>query len=195
MSILNDNERWGYFRHEYKRELPAIMEASRRHKVGRISPYFIDWVRYFTPIEEIAWGSIRYCGLPVYPQFPVLNYFVDFANPYYKIGIELDGKEWHDAVKDPKRDARLAEQGWLIFRITGRECYLKYETPCELFERDASEDKKQEAIEHWLLNTCDGVITSINNIFFRDDPDAYGGLCRQSVEAHCGVSFATWNLK
>jgi len=38
-----------------------------------------------SPIEFNVWSDIRSNGLMFYPQFPVLNYFIDFADPIRKI--------------------------------------------------------------------------------------------------------------
>jgi very-short-patch-repair endonuclease len=97
----------------YKSYLPSILSAA---KTGRsIDPNIVQWE--FTHIEDIAWGEIRALGLPFYPQFPVLNYFADFADPLRKIVIELDGKKFHNKQKDDIRDKRMRDEGWKIHRI------------------------------------------------------------------------------
>lgn len=86
----------------------------------RISPYSlgIDWMGIFTPIEDNVWSEIRYLGLPLYPQFPVGNYFIDFADPVRKIGIEVDSVQWHkNHQKDQEREINLKKMGWDIYRI------------------------------------------------------------------------------
>lgn len=106
----------------YKSYLPSILSAA---KIGRsLDPNIVEWE--FTHIEYSAWCEIRALGLPFYPQFPVLNYFADFADPLRKIVIELDGKKFHDKQKDDARDKRMRDGGWKIHRITSStaECYL-----------------------------------------------------------------------
>lgn len=77
-----------------------------------------------TPIESNLWHMIRMFGLEMYPQFPVGKYYLDFANPFYKIALEADGKV-HNLEEVRERDMRrtmeLGEAGWKIYRITGRE--------------------------------------------------------------------------
>jgi len=98
----------------YKSYLPSILSAA---KIGRsIDPNLVEWE--FTYIEDIAWYEIRALGLPFYPQFPVLNYFADFADPLRKIVIELDGKKFHNKQKDDVRDKRMRDDGWEVHRIT-----------------------------------------------------------------------------
>lgn len=105
---------------------PLIMERSAKHPAGWISPYVsnIHWGSLFTPIEEDTWQNIRCFGkVPLYPQYPVLNYFLDFGNPFLKIGIECDGREFHlDKEKDRIRDTNLRKQGWRIYRMPGSDC-------------------------------------------------------------------------
>lgn len=91
----------------------------------RLSPYDIyDWSLVFTPIEDNVWRDIRYLCLPMYPQFPVGKYWIDFADPHKKIGIEADGKMHNERrEKDRDRDADLRRLGWRIFRIPGRHTF------------------------------------------------------------------------
>lgn len=87
-----------------------------------IDPYEVDWTHLFTPIEASIWHEIRHYGLVMYPQLPVGPYFVDFGNPHAKVAIECDGKLYHDTAKDAIRDGVLAERGWRVYRISGRDC-------------------------------------------------------------------------
>lgn len=111
--------RWSILRQAYALQLPLILAAREKSDKNRVSPNFLDWD--FTPIEFNAWRDIRWLCLPLFPQFPVGNCFIDFADPYLKIGVELDGRDYHSVEKDEPRDAKLWEQGWRIFRIPGRE--------------------------------------------------------------------------
>ena len=43
---------------------------------------------------------------------------------------------------------------------------VKYLNNSELDEQDISGTEKQDAIEHWILNTCDGLIQSIKYWYF-----------------------------
>lgn len=105
----------------YKRALPKMLGGVR------MSPYsFHDngWFGDFTPIEDNVWSDIRYLGLPFFPQYPVLNYYIDFADPVKKIGIEVDGKKWHtDKQADNYRQKRIENEGWTIIRIKGRDTF------------------------------------------------------------------------
>jgi len=110
--------RFNAIRDVYEVVTPGILETEGRH-----DPYFVDWMSVMTPIECNLWCDIRGFGLPYYPQYPVGRYFVDFADPIRRWALEADGKEWHDAEKDAKRDQKLGMMGWRVFRFTGRETY------------------------------------------------------------------------
>lgn len=77
-----------------------------------------------TPIECWMWEEMRNNRIVMYPQYPILGIFLDFANPKAKVAIECDGKQFHlDWKKDAARDARLKAIGWTVYRFTGRECW------------------------------------------------------------------------
>jgi len=78
-----------------------------------------------TMIERLVWTEIKCHGLPMYPQFPAMGYFLDFADPIKKIAIEADGKRWHkDKEKDARRDFVLESAGWEIYRIQGKDTFF-----------------------------------------------------------------------
>lgn len=114
---MND---WNALRKFYKNHMDEIMD-SHPSQYG-IDLYWWEDMVEMTPIERGMWCDIRCAGVVMYPQFPILNVFVDFANPHLKIAIECDGKQWHDPVKDAERDARLNAIGWTVYRFTGSEC-------------------------------------------------------------------------
>lgn len=97
----------------------------------RQDPYkFSDWFEWLTPIERNVWSDIRYLGLPFYPQFPVGKYFLDFADPFKKIALEIDGKVHLDAEvkeKDKHKDTYLEKNGWTVIRIQGWKTYKSRE--------------------------------------------------------------------
>lgn len=126
MTIYHQNN-WDALRWHYDLYMPEIMDADPW--VYGIDPY--AWEEPFgmvnmTPIERLMWCDIRQTGIVMYPQFPVLNFFLDFANPVAKVAIECDGREFHDPRKDDERDARLSEIGWTVYRLTGSQIVREY---------------------------------------------------------------------
>ena len=159
-------------------ELPHVVADL---KAGNgFDPYFVDWTRWFTPIEWDAWHTIRRLGLPLFPQIPVGRYFVDFGDPVQRIAIECDGREWHDREKDQKRDEALSAQCWKVYRVTGRECHRG--------GVDWSEHPSKERIQDWLFNSSDGVISSVGRVFYGrgssriDIGDAMQNLAKHSYQ-------------
>jgi hypothetical protein len=192
LSAITD--KWGYIRQGYMEHMPDIMAAARKNRRGWIAPYFYDWSTYFSPIEEVAWHAIRgHYGIPLYPQFPLFNFFVDFANPYVCVGVEMDGKAYHDEAKDRVRDELLVKYGWRIFRIKGAECFREYKLPIEMEEEGVPEDDRYAEIENWLMNTCDGVIKAIEVVYFRAaakrDGYAHLDLALRTLDKHRLVDF------
>lgn len=163
-----------------------------QHKDTWHSSYPIDWPSFMTPIEFRAWGSIRSKGRVVlYPQYPALNYHLDFGNPGLKIGLELDGKKFHDKERDAERDSKLKAIGWTIYRISGSEMMKEdYKEWFEINEMEF-EDDKIEALREWILHSGDGVIEAIKLIHFTGFKDSedymynkYISYCHETLENH-----------
>lgn len=148
---------------------PEIMQGHEKSPSKFYTSYPIDWSRIFTPIESMAWHSIRTKGRVVlYPQYPALNYHLDFANPGYKIVLELDGKNFHKRDRDFIRDLELKQNGWTVYRITGAEMHINdYKDWFDIEEEGITEqDDKIECIKDWILNSGDGVIEAIKQVHF-----------------------------
>lgn len=131
--------------------------------------YPIDWIPHFSPIESMAWGEIRYLGLPFWPQFPIGQYFADFADPIKKIVIECDGKEFHSREKDKPRDAFMNANGWTVYRISGADCNRIITPPWEeIADKDIDRDSHQarSLYDHWFHKSIDGLVMSIAVIHY-----------------------------
>lgn len=101
----------------------AQLKAAKKNEWA-IDPYAWDTgLIQMTPIESWLWHDLRAVDAVMYPQYPVAGFFVDFANPKAKVAIECDGEEYHqDEAKDAKRDAKLRDSGWTVYRISGKDC-------------------------------------------------------------------------
>jgi len=180
-------------RKHYEREMPAMMAEYKSTGNMVHDPYQLDFTGYSTHIEDYAWQAIRGYGVPMFPQFPVLNFFIDYANPFKKIGIECDGKQWHDPVKDAKRDAKLEAQGWTIYRIEGWKCKKIMAEPWESFLNDDGERFNFENpmhlkyAEEWFTTTSDGIILSIGLNHFENGfalNENYWRFIEQTLSMH-----------
>lgn len=148
---MNDVPSWKLKR-ERIREAYALCEKDLVNGIRR-SPYDlgIDWE--FSPIEYNVWGAIRFLGLPLYPQYPVGPYFVDFGDPKRKIAIEVDSIRWHkDKKKDQERDHQMRKLGWKVFRIPSR---MTYKTRTDFEDESGQVDEdfyREECAEGYLVD-------------------------------------------
>jgi len=160
----------------------------------RCDPYFYHWK--FTPIEEEAWNGIRRFGLRLYPQVPVGGVFIDFGDPYLKIGLELDGEKFHDEDRDRSRDMRLWEQyQWRIFRIKGCEIFRYEHPPTEPgFANDAARgsDEYNRELHRFAHATGDGVLWAMYAIFYnsRHPNDEEREIALESLDIHRLIDFS-----
>lgn len=165
-----------------------ILKTFRESKVLWAASYPIDWSTLFTPIEFLAWNAIRSKGrIVLYPQYPVLNYHVDFANPGLKIILEVDGKLYHDPKKDLLRDNKLRDAGWTVYRISGREMVnTKFKDWQSFRDEDIDDDDEKINYMHdWLTKSGDGVIEAIKIVHFMEDHSHF-------YETNLGERFITY---
>jgi very-short-patch-repair endonuclease len=162
---MSDFKQFLNIRKAYAAVMPEWLATYEATGDMRHDPYFMDW--QFTPIERNVWGDIRQLGLPFFPQLPALNYFLDFGNPFLKIGIECDGKAWHDADLDRARDKRLAADGWMIFRLEGHECCRIIDT--DAYDEDESNHDKPD-LDGYYGTTSEGLLRAIKYTYFANEP-------------------------
>jgi very-short-patch-repair endonuclease len=97
----------------YRHYLPSILETAKSGHL--LDPNIITWE--FSPIEDATWHQIKTLGLPFYPQFPILEYFADFADPFRKIAIEVNRRELHSTRSHNIRKKLMRQAGWEVYRI------------------------------------------------------------------------------
>lgn len=156
---MNENIRKA-IREIYKNYLPILL----KQKPSRIDPYIFPFDIPMTPIEENVWGDIRNIGLPFFMQVPVGPYFIDFGDPINKIGIEVDGKEFHqDLEKDESREKELNGMGWIIYRIPGNVTFKTRQDyiPDGYAESEHDEGDLQKRLESFYSECAEGILTQI----------------------------------
>lgn len=118
---------WQMIKEYYDLMNPKIFSEDRNE--WGIDPYAWDTgLITMTPIERWLWSDIRHADAVLYPQYPAHGFFLDFANPVAKVGIECDGRAFHlDKEKDAKRDAILQSHGWKVYRISGSDCMKDFD--------------------------------------------------------------------
>lgn len=177
----------------YEQNNSDIMAHHATGNVNMYRAYPCDWSQIMSPIELTAWQVIRSRGrLPLYPQYPVGKYFLDFGNPFRKIGVELDGKDYHDKAKDYKRDMELRSVGWDIIRITGSE--MNKMPACDvsrLFEDENQRFEDFGRLRGYLTNTGEGILDAVRCVYFGGRPEVpeeleheYIAYCQRTIEDH-----------
>jgi len=137
--------------------------------------YDVKSEKSLTPIEIGVYETIQYYNLPLLPQYPINNYFVDFGDPIRKIAIEVDGKYFHlDKRKDEVRQKEIEAEGWTFYRIQGKHTYFpiyeyyKYLTKSEM--EYASNEELDEFIDKHKNSNSDCLITYLNKTIYDSDP-------------------------
>lgn len=76
----------------------------------------VPWIHYRYPLCIIVpWGWYR--DNFIEREIMVAGFVIDFGNVKQRLGIEIDGRGYHDIVADHDRDEILARHGWVIMRI------------------------------------------------------------------------------
>lgn len=188
-------ERWDALKKIYAIIEPEILDSG----VYWSDPYFFDFCQGQSPIEYLLWQDLRSNLVGMYPEYPVLKYFVDYWNPTLRIGIEADGKRWHDRQRDCLRDTEIFQKtGGLIFRVTGAECY-RGEPPWERHDAfDLDSETYDRLLADWYLRTSSGVVRAVSVVFggleTRDD-DYERTLAEETLKRHCLVPQAYFAAK
>jgi very-short-patch-repair endonuclease len=139
-SGLEDSERTAMMFAFYRlmgKTYEMLGESLKKHNgIENISTWPIDIYRLFpkqlmfswSKLEELAWSVIRSSGVVFLPQYPFPSgfkppkefYRLDFANPWWKFCIEIDGSyhlNGQQKARDQIRDSALRDAGWSTFRF------------------------------------------------------------------------------
>ena len=123
--------------------LPPLKQKvpmNRRHQIKNLDymkPYRKGLRKRLTPAEASLWLLLKNkkaFGLKFRRQVSIEKYVVDFYCPHLKMIIELDGESHftqEQVDKDAKRDKRLKELGYKIFRY---ENQIVFDHPDFIFD-------------------------------------------------------------
>ena len=84
--------------------------------------------------EHAMWQELRGRRLNGYKfvrQFPLGNYFADFACRDKRLIVELDGSQHADSAYDRLRDDFTARLGWSILRVWSADIFTEREAVLE----------------------------------------------------------------
>nr|GFD08674.1 hypothetical protein [Tanacetum cinerariifolium] len=141
--------------------------------------YALEWNFPMPANARRAWGIIREIPIGLYPQYPVMQYFIDFADPYRRIAVFI---EENDSPWKPKdiyyQDRLLIVHGWKIFRLPIKvidtyESDLLPEHLVDVYDMGAKD--KQELIERkkWdeelSRKTIDGFFRNLKHRYFQNE--------------------------
>lgn len=78
-----------------------------------------EWQHTLSEVQLKVYNDIKSIGTYLYPLYPIGDYFIDFGNPFKKIGIEL-------LYKEREREERLAcieyfkSFGWTVYVLESK---------------------------------------------------------------------------
>ncbi len=144
-------------KYRYELMLPYIL----KNKGHYVNPYIIDWDRFLNENELTVFYSCRCSGIAFYPQYQVGKYFLDFGNPYFKVGLEVDSKTYHVHEKDVARDLELKKLGWTIYHLTSSEAYHSSKQNSYDFDLDFTDDEDNKEQSKYLETKLEGILDCI----------------------------------
>jgi hypothetical protein len=167
----------GLIREVYEIITPDIIERAATGE--RNHWYALEWYFPFTPNARRTWGIIREIPIGLYPHYPVMQYFIDFADPYRRIAVFIEEKKnpWQPDSID-YQDRLLIMHGWKIFRIPLKvaDTYESDLLPEHLVDvYDLGAKSKEQLIERktWdaelSRKTLDGFLRWLKNNYFQKE--------------------------
>lgn len=191
-------ERFKEIRRYYAEHMCAILAEFAEDGGQSFDPYEWDWYSHATPIESLMWQCLRQTGIPMLPQFPARQYFLDFGNPINRIAIECDGRAYHNDERDAERDRNLMRDGWRIYRVPGWQCVKAMSPPWVVAHGMRERGEQVDPDEHrrycreWFRTTSDGVVMAIGIIYFGKElvTGDYADLARETLDEHRSTGVA-----
>jgi hypothetical protein len=166
----------GLIREVYEIINPSIM---KRAAIGdRNHWYVLEWLFPFAPNARRMWGIIREIPMGLYPQYPVMQYFLDFADPYRRIAVFIEEKTRWESDEIDYQDRLLITHGWKIFRIPIKvaDTYESDLLPEYLIDvYDLGAKSKEQLLERktWddelSKKTIDGFLRWLKNTYFKKE--------------------------
>jgi very-short-patch-repair endonuclease len=106
----------------------------------------------------------------MYPQFPVGPYFIDFADPVKKLGIEVDSRRYHqDWERDLIREQALEGQGWTIIRIGGYQTYTALAAhDLDYIEQELDTQDPATQYDWVAMNSSAAILLFVQRYYYAD---------------------------
>lgn len=151
-----------------------------------------------SPIEKRFWAAYVNTGLWVGSLSDLVSqwelfggrYRLDFALPRLKIGIELDGYEYHSSkeafTRDRERHRQIEAAGWRIIRFSGSEVVANADACVRETARLINTFREQERLHHKDIYECGRLSAILDEIKRRTGwgmAAAWGHLYRRDYAA------------
>lgn len=150
----------------YKNGYKDALNAGRK----QIQSFIEDWPAVLNQIETKIYQEIKTAGVSLYPIYPVENVFINFGNPFFKIGIEILYKTNGLKEKEEKLNI-LKKNGWTVYTFETKYTsfiledlfnYVKDEYSRDCFE-ELEPEEKNVFIERYKEKNLECLIYHIMN--------------------------------
>lgn len=123
-----DNETAGKRNYEKHKEVyRQAMDIRNDDEVRRKSAQTRqkEWRRFASHEATVIIEELQRLHLNPIPEYAIHRYNIDIAFPDIKLGIEVDGGNWHQTEKhlrlQAQKEAYLKAEGWAVLRVTTRD--------------------------------------------------------------------------
>jgi hypothetical protein len=107
----------------------------------------INWENSLNRIHLKIYHDIKTIGVWLYPYYPLGGFFLDFGNPFKKIGIEILYKD-HGKKNKEKRLAYFKRMGWQIYLIESINTYYSAADTFEYYNSSKGKRFYQNTIQY-----------------------------------------------
>jgi len=124
---------------------PVWREKMRQQRLKQVMP------QNNSLPERLLQNAFSEREIGFYPQYIIERFEIDIAFPDEKIAVEVDGNYWHNfphgLPRDRKKDARLSEIGWKVFRFWESDIKVNVGNCVDIIEK-ALEESRGVNYEH-----------------------------------------------
>lgn len=105
---------------EYERQFFEYSKAGS----NCLSFHVEDWYDVLDKPQREIFSEIKSVGVFLYPYYPIANSFVNFGNPFLKVGLEIIYKDFK--IEKENKIKNFEKDGWQIYTINAFHDRLSY---------------------------------------------------------------------
>jgi len=120
---------------EYEREFSDQSKKGSDH----LSFHVEDWPNVLNEIQIEIFREIKSVGVCLYPFYPIGDSFINFGNPFSKIGLEIIYKDYIQEKENKINEFK--KKGWKVYKINTNHDRSTLE---ELFKRKYKRDLEND---------------------------------------------------